>query len=74
VAEQLALQQVLLQGGAVDGDEGPVLAAAVAVDGAGDELLAVPLSPRTSTVVSVPATFSISWRTLRVAGLSPTMW
>ncbi len=40
VAEELALQQVLGDGGAVDGDEELLGARAVLVDGAGDELLA----------------------------------
>ena len=40
VAEQLALQNVLAQGGTVQGHEGLVLPRAVLVDGLGDELLA----------------------------------
>src|SRR5690606_24714551 len=40
VAEQLALEQVLRDGAAVDGDERPVLARRAAVDLAGDQLLA----------------------------------
>ena len=40
VAEQLALQNVLAQGGAVQGHEGLVLPRAVLVDGLGDQLLA----------------------------------
>src|SRR5262249_12294277 len=40
VAEQLALDQAGRQGGAVDLDEGAVLATARRVDGAGDQLLA----------------------------------
>ncbi len=34
----------------------------------------VPLGPRTSTVASVGATFSIRASTFRSAGLAPTMW
>ena len=40
VAEQLALQQVLRDGGAVEGQERSLSAGAVLVDGAGDKLLA----------------------------------
>ena len=40
VAEQLALQQGLRDGGAVDGQERPGGAAAVLVEGAGDQFLA----------------------------------
>ena len=39
VAEQLALDEVGIEGGDVDRQEGPVAAGAVAVNGAGDELL-----------------------------------
>ena len=42
VAEQLAFQQVLRDGGAVDGQEGLIGTAAVLVQGAGDQLLARP--------------------------------
>ncbi len=40
MAEQLALEQPRGDGGAVELDEGAVLAAAVVVDGAGDEFFA----------------------------------
>ena len=40
VAEQFAFQQVFRNGGAVDGEEGPAIALAVMIDGAGDEFLA----------------------------------
>jgi hypothetical protein len=40
VAEQLALQQLLRDGGAVEGQEGRLGTGAVLVDGAGDQLLA----------------------------------
>ena len=40
MAEQLAFQQRLLQGGAVDGHQGPLAARAVVVQGAGDQFLA----------------------------------
>src|SRR5690606_6766055 len=40
VAEELALEERLGEGAAVDGDEGAVRAVGVRVDGAGDQLLA----------------------------------
>jgi hypothetical protein len=40
VAEEFGLEEVLGEGGAVDGDEGLVLAGGVEVEGAGDEFLA----------------------------------
>ncbi|MPN23620.1 hypothetical protein SDC9_171013 [bioreactor metagenome] len=40
IPEQLALQKVFGQGGAVDGDKGPVFAQAVIMDPLGEELLA----------------------------------
>ena len=46
VAEELALQQVLGKGPAVDGDEGRVLARRQGVDGLGHELLARPALSR----------------------------
>ncbi|HEX3150084.1 MAG TPA: hypothetical protein VHR66_18550 [Gemmataceae bacterium] len=42
VAKQFAFEQVLLQGGAVHGDEGMIASRAVAVDGARDQFLAGP--------------------------------
>ena len=39
MAEQLTLQQGLLQGGAVDGDQGPTSPRAVVVQGSGDQFL-----------------------------------
>jgi hypothetical protein len=36
--------------------------------------LPVPVSPVSSTVASVPATFSITSKTRCIAGLSPMIW
>ncbi len=46
VAEELALEEVLRQGGAVDGDEGMVPARPLEMDGPGGHLLARPALPR----------------------------
>ena len=46
MAEQLAFEEVFRDGGAVDGHEGLLVATAVVVDGAGDDLLAGAAFPR----------------------------
>jgi hypothetical protein len=61
VAEQLVLEDLLRERGAVEREERPLGAVALAVDGVGDELLAVPLSPRISTDAVLAATRSIIW-------------
>jgi hypothetical protein len=52
MAEQFALQQRVRQRRAVKFDEGGGSARRIVMDGIGDQLFPVPLSPRTSTVVS----------------------
>ncbi len=52
MAEQFAFQQGVRQRRAVKFDEGGASPWRMVMDGVGDQLFPVPLSPRTSTVVS----------------------
>jgi hypothetical protein len=60
MAEELAFEQGLRDGGAIDRDEGAVLPPAALVEGARDELLPGAGLAQTSTDESVSATRSIS--------------
>ena len=62
-AEELGLEQLRRQRRAIDLDERALAARRRGMDGARDQFLPVPLSPRMSTVTSVSATRSISSRT-----------
>jgi len=73
VAEQLALDQVGIEGGDVDGQEGTIAASAVAMDGAGNEFLPVPLSPVMRTQTSRGAARAMRLKTFCIAGLRPTI-
>jgi len=74
MAEHFRFQKGLRHGCAVDGDEAPVLALAVRVNGLRDEFLAGAALALDRTVASVGATRSIISQTLRMAGLSATMF
>ena len=66
VTEQLRLQQLLRNGGAVDGSEAPLVPGAHPMDRAGNDLFPVPLSPVISTVVLWRATRAASSSTSRM--------
>ena len=72
VTEELALEQGLDEGRAVDGDERAVRARARAWMASATSSLPVPLSPWMSTVLSVRATLRIAATRPRMAGSSPT--
>ncbi len=68
MAKELALQQALALGPAVDGHEGAEGAGAAVVDGRATSSLPVPVSPAIKSGASVAATSSIWSKTLRMAG------
>ena len=74
VAEQLGLDEVLGQRRAVDLDQGPVGAGALACTALAASSLPVPLSPTISTLASEPATDSSSSNTRFIAGEVPSIW
>ena len=74
VAEQLALEQLAGDRGAVDGDERPRGAAAVAWMARATTSLPVPVSPVSSTVASLSASMPIAFCTSRIAAEPPTMF
>ena len=73
VAEELALQQVLREGAAVDGDEGLAARGPLVVEGAGHQLLAGAGLAGDSTEEGVSATFSMTLKTSCMATDAPTM-
>src|SRR2546428_7739967 len=56
VPEQFVFHESFGNRGAVDGDEGPIPPQAAAMDGSGNRLLSVPISPRMRAVWSDAAT------------------
>jgi hypothetical protein len=68
VAEELAFQQVLGDGGAVDGDEALPLRLEAWCSPCASTSLPVPLSPSSSTVASLLATFSMVRQTRSISG------
>jgi hypothetical protein len=68
VAEQLAFEQVLGNGGAIDGHELARLARRCLVQAARQHSLPVPLSPSSMTVALLLATFSMVRHTAQHAG------
>ena len=73
VAEEFALQQVLRNGIAVDGDERAVSCALRRWSACATISLPVPLSPRISTGAVVGATLRMKLKTDCICGLAPSM-
>ena len=74
VAEQFALHQVFGNRGAVDLDEGPVLARRMLMDRARDHVLAHAAFAASSTVARVGATRMTVAKISCIAGLRPMMF
>ena len=72
VAEQLALDEGVRDGPAVDGDERPILAGALVVDGPSRQLLACPGPPSMSTGALQAAMRAMRRRVSRKMGECPT--